>query len=544
MKLNRMLTVTLGAASIALLLGACGSKSSSSSSKQVVTMPADAQLSTMDLSKSTAVATFNTLNNTNEGLYRLGKDSKAEPGMATKETVSKDGLTYTFNIRKNTKWSNGDALTAADFVYSWKRTVNPKTGSQYGYLFSGIKNADAIMNNKMAASKLGIKALGKYKLQITLEKQIPYFKLLLGFPVFYPQDQKVVEKWGSQYGTRSNRLVYNGPFKLAGWNGTGNTWKLVKNNNYWDKKSVKLNGVDYQVVKDKQTGLNQYNQKKLTAVNLSGQQAKNLKSNSDYIERMESSCYYLSLNQKMKLFKNKKIRQAFSMAVNRNTLVNKVLNDGSINTGSFVSKGLAVNPKTGKDFTADATMPATVKYNPTKAKQLWKEGLQELGMSGKTIKLTLLAGDDDSTKQVTQYLQSNLQKNLPGLKITNNNLPSANVLAKQSSHSFQITLSDWFADFSDPITFLNILTTGNSSNQSQWSNKEYDKLIKASSTTDASNPEARWNDMVKAQNVLLDDAGIAPLYQSSAPWLMNSKLKDLVYNTAGANYNFKTAYFK
>lgn len=539
-----MLTVTLGAASIALLLGACGSKSSSSSSKKVVTMPADAQLSTMDLSKSTAVATFNTLNNTNEGLYRLGKDSKAEPGMATKETVSKDGLTYTFNIRKNTKWSNGDALTAADFVYSWKRTVNPKTGSQYGYLFSGIKNADAIMNNKMAASKLGIKALGKYKLQITLEKQIPYFKLLLGFPVFYPQDQKVVEKWGSQYGTRSNRLVYNGPFKLAGWNGTGNTWKLVKNNNYWDKKSVKLNGVDYQVVKDKQTGLNQYNQKKLTAVNLSGQQAKNLKSNSDYIERMESSCYYLSLNQKMKLFKNKKIRQAFSMAVNRNTLVNKVLNDGSINTGSFVSKGLAVNPKTGKDFTADATMPATVKYNPTKAKKLWKEGLQELGMSGKTIKLTLLAGDDDSTKQVTQYLQSNLQKNLPGLKITNNNLPSANVLAKQSSHSFQITLSDWFADFSDPITFLNILTTGNSSNQSQWSNKEYDKLIKASSTTDASNPEARWNDMVKAQNVLLDDAGIAPLYQSSAPWLMNSKLKDLVYNTAGANYNFKTAYFK
>lgn len=539
-----MLIVTLGAASAALLLGACSSsKSSSSSNSQVATMPADAQLSTMDLSKSTALATFNTLNNTNEGLYRLGKNSKAEPGMATKETVSKDGLTYTFNIRKNTKWSNGDALTAADFVYSWKRTVNPKTGSQYGYLFSGIKNADAIMNNKMAASNLGIKALGKYKLQITLEKQIPYFKLLLGFPVFYPQDQKVVEKWGSQYGTRSNRLVYNGPFKLTGWNGTGNTWKLVKNNNYWDKKSVKLSAVNYQVVKDNQTGLNQYNQKKLTGINLSGQQAKNLKHNSDYVERMTSSCYYLSLNQKMKLFKNKKIRQAFSMAVNRNTLVNKVLNDGSINTGSFVSKDLAVNPKTGKDFTEDATIPSTIKYNPTKAKQLWREGLKELGMSG-TIKLTLLAGDEDSTKQVTQYLQSNLEKNLPGLKITNNNLPSANVLAKQAAHSFQITLSDWFADFSDPITFLNILTTGNSSNQPQWSNKEYDKLIKASSTTDANNPEARWNDMVKAQNVLLDDAGIAPLYQSAAPWLMSSKLKGLVYNTAGANYNFKTAYFK
>ncbi|MTV82331.1 peptide ABC transporter substrate-binding protein [Secundilactobacillus folii] len=543
MRIHRLLAVSVSAAAVALLLGACSSNKSTSSSKQAITLPTDQELSTIDLSKSTALSTFNTLNNTNEGLYRLGKNSKAEPGIAKSESVSNDQLTYTYNLRSNAKWSNGDPVTAQDFVYSWRRTVNPTTGSQYGYLFSGIKNADAIQNKKKAVNSLGIKALGKYKLQVTLEKKIPYLKLLLGFPVFFPQNQKVVQKYGKNYGTRSSRMVYDGPFKLTGWNGTGNTWKLVKNSNYWDKKHVKLNTINYQVVKDKGTALNQYNQKKLTGAELSGNQAKNLRKRSDYKSFMQSSAFYLSLNQKMKLFKNKKIREAFSMAINRKQLVNKVLDDGSISTGSFVSKGLATNPKTGKDFTADASYPKSDSYNLPQAKKLWRQGLQELGMSGRTIHLTLLAGDDDNAKQVTQYLQSNLQE-LPGLKITNNNLPSTNVLAKQASHSFQITMSDWFADFSDPITFLNIMTTGNSSNQPQWSNKTYDNLIKASNTTDANNPEARWHDMVQAQNVLLNDAGITPLYQSADPWLMRSSLKGFIYNTAGANYNFKNAYVK
>lgn len=197
--------------------------------------------------------------------------------------------------------------------------------------------------------------MGKYKLKITLEQQIPYFKLLLGFPVFFPQDQKVVEKYGAKYGTRSDKMVYDGPFKLSSWNGTSTAWKLTKNNTYWDKKHVKLNTINYQVTKDPQTGLNQYNSKKLIATNITGNQSKNLKNNKALTNLPTSSSYYLSLNQKMKLFKNLKIREAISMAVNRNTLTQKVLGDGSFNNGSFVSKGLAVNPKTGKDFTSDAT---------------------------------------------------------------------------------------------------------------------------------------------------------------------------------------------
>ena len=184
MKLSKIVKLGAVAALSATFLVACGQKSSSSSSQQVLNWDETAELPTMDLSTATDVVSFDTLNNTMEGLYRLGKDSKLEPGLATKTEVSKDGLTYTFTLRKDSKWSNGDKVTAKDFVYSWQRTVDPKTASQYAYLFSGIKNADDIMNGKADVSTLGVKADGDYKLVVTLDKKIPYFKLLMGFPTF------------------------------------------------------------------------------------------------------------------------------------------------------------------------------------------------------------------------------------------------------------------------------------------------------------------------------------------------------------------------
>lgn len=533
--------VTAGVAGLALLLSACGS-GSSTSKNQTFTMPADSELSTIDLSKSTALGTFDMLNNTNEGLYRLGKNSKPQTGLATKLTQSNQGRHYVIDIRPNTKWSNGDTVTAKDFVYSWQRTVNPKTASQYSYLFSGIKNADAIAKGKMAPSTLGIKATGKYQLSIDLDQQIPYFKLLLGFPVFYPQNQKVVDKYGNGYGTRSDKMVYNGPYRLTHWNGTGTTWTLTKNKTYWDKKAVKMSAIHYQVVKDNQTALNQYNSKKLIGAPLTGNQAKNLQNNKDLISRPQSSSYYLAMNQKMKLFKNLKIREAISMAIDRGQITKRVLGDGSIVNGSFVSKGLATNPKTGKDFTSDITTPASMKYNPTQAKKLWQQGLKETGITNP--KFTLLSADSDAGKKVSEYLQSTLQKNLPGLKVQVSNIPFRSVLARQASHNYQVTFANWFADFADPITFLNILTKGNPSNVPGWSNSEYDQLIKASSTTDANKPDQRWDDMVKAQNIMMKDQGVTPLYQSSAPWLFNQNVKDLVYNSAGASYNFKDTYVK
>ncbi len=526
-------------ATISIALVGCGNKTSQ---KNEINTSTDSELTSVDLSKTTSVDSFNILNNVDEGLFRLGTNSKIEPGIAQSSSVSKDGKTYTFNLRKNAKWSNGDPVVAQDFVYSWQRTLNPKTGSQYGYLFSGIKNADQIQNKKAALSSLGIKAKGKYQLVVSLETRIPYFKLLMGFPVFFPQDSKAVNKFGSSYGTKAADMVYDGPFTLTGWNGNNLQWTLKKNPNYWDKNSVKLSKINFFVEKDPTTGYNLYNQGKLDMNQLSATQAKNLGNNKDMISRKQSSCYYIAFNQKQKAFKNLKIRQAISMAINRKVLVNKVVGGGAIQNDNFVSKGLAVSPRSGTDFTDDTTAPASMNYNPTQARKLFKEGLAEIGQ--KSLSFTLLNSDDYAQKQLSESLQNTLEKNLPNLKVSLNNIPGQVLLSRQASHNFQATIANWFADYSDPVTFLNILTSSNPSNISSWKNSQYDSLINASNGFAAADPQVRWNDMVKAQNLALNQQAIVPLYQSGENWLVKPNVQGVIYNTAGANYNFKDAYIK
>jgi len=541
MGLSHKVAVASIFATTALILVGCG-KSDNSSQKQTITTSTDTELSTVDLSKTTSVSAFNVLNNVDEGLFRLGKNSKVEPGIATDTKVSNNGKTYTFNLRKNAKWSNGDPVTAQDFVYSWRRTLNPKTASQYGYLFSGINNADKIQNKKVAPNTLGVKAVGKYKLVVNLEQKIPYFKLLLGFPVFFPQDSKAVDKYGSRYGTTAKEMVYNGPFTLTGWNGTNLNWTLKKNPNYWDKKNVKLDDIKFNVVKDPSTSLNLYDQKKLDMAQLSATQAKQMGNNKNMVSRKQSSSYYIAFNQKIKAFKNQKIRQAISMSINRSTLANKVIAGGAVETDNFVSKGLAYSPKNGSDFTSDTTAPASMKYNPTEAKKLMTEGLREVGQ--KQLKFTLLNVDTYDQKQLSEYLQSAIEKTLPQVKVSLNNIPGQTVLSRQADQNFQVTVANWFADFSDPVTFLNILTSKNPSNISKWSNSAYDALLNKTNGVNGNNPEARWQDMIDAQNLALQKQAVVPLYQSGEKWLVNSKVKGIIYNTAGANYNYKEAYVK
>ena len=526
----------------ALALTACGSgnKSSSSSDAQVLNWNESAELPTMDLSQATDTVSFTALNNTMEGLYRLGKNSKVEPGIATKTQVSDDGLTYTFTLRKNAKWSNGDPVTAKDFVYSWRRTVDPKTGSQYAYLFDGVANANDIMEGKKAVDTLGIKADGDYTLVVTLDKEIPYFKLLLGFPVFFPQNEKAVEKYGSKYGTASKYMVYNGPFKLTGWTGTNLSWTLAKNDSYWDKKAVKLSKINYKVNKTASTSYNLYQSGKLDATSLSAEQAKQLKGSKEYVSRPQASTFYFEYNQTKKAFQNKKIRQAISMVINRKQFVDKVLGDGSIPAKGLVPEGLS--SYNGEDFATAAYDKTGVEYNVAEAKKLWKEGMAEEGLT--SLDITLLSDDTDGAKKSTEFVQSAIESNLEGANVTAANVPFKTRLDRSQKGDFDIVISAWGADFADPISFLDMFTSNNAYNRGKWKNSEYDALINASKTTDAADPAKRWDDLVKAEKILMEDQGVAPIYQSTQAWVIKSKVKGVIYNSSGANYNFKEAYIK
>lgn len=542
MKLKKFAAVGTVLAVSALTLAACGSNKSSSSGSdaQVLNWNESAELPTMDLSQATDTVSFTALNNTMEGLYRIGKNSKIEPGIAKKTEVSDDGLTYTFTLRKDAKWSNGDPVTAKDFVYSWQRTVDPKTGSQYAYLFDGVANVNDIMNGKKPVTDLGIKAEGDYKLVVTLDKEVPYFKLLLGFPTFFPQNEKAVEKYGSKYGTASKYMVYNGPFKLTGWTGTNLSWTLAKNNAYWDKKAVKLSKINYKVNKTASTSYNLYQSGKLDATSLSAEQAKQLKGSKEYVSRPQASTFYFEYNQTKKAFKNKKIRQAISMVINRKQFVDKVLGDGSIPAKGLVPEGLSSYD--GTDFATAAYEKTGVEYNVEEAKKLWKEGMAEEGLT--SLDITLLSDDTDGAKKSTEFVQSAIESNLEGANVTAANVPFKTRLDRSQKGDFDVVISAWAADFADPISFLDMFTTNNSYNRGKWSNAEYDALVNASKTTDAVDPAKRWDDLVKAEKILMEDQGVSPIYQSTQAWVIKSKVKGVIYNSSGANYNFKEAYVK
>lgn len=513
---------------------------SAASSKKTLNWSIPSELSTIDPSKVNDTYGGDMVSNTLEGLYRLGKNSKIEPGMAKKTTVSNDGLTYTFTLRSNNKWSNGDPVTAQDFVYSWQRTVDPKTASSYAYLFDGIKNANDIMAGTKAPETLGVKAQGKYKLVVTLEKQIPYFKLLMGFDVFFPQNQKAVEKYGDKYGTAAKYMVYNGPFKMVGWDGSNLKWKLVKNNSYWDKKNVKLKQINFQVTKSTTTSYNLYQANKLDQTNLSAEQARQLKNQSGYTVLKQARTNYLEFNQTMPIFQNQKIRQAISYAINRKPLANTVIGGGSTPAKSVVSSGLA--SRDGVDFVNAAKTSVGTTYNKKKAQQLLQEGLKEVGKD--SLSFTLLGDDTDASKKITEYLQSQIEANLPGTKVTVENVPFKTRVTRSQNTDFEVVVSSWQADFSDPISFLDMFTSNNSYNFGKWKNADYDKLITASKTTDATDPAKRWDDLVAASKLLNEDQGVVPLVQINTPQMIRPDVKGLIQNTAGITNNWKNVYFK
>ena len=501
--------VTLAGAALA----ACGNNSNSSAggSKKTLNWMDKTEIEGMDVSKVTDATSFTQLNNTMEGFYRLGKNSKVEPALATKTTTSKDGKTWTFTLRKDDKWSNGDPVTAKDFVYSWRRTVTPSTGSQYSYLFSGIKNADDIVAGKKKPNTLGIKADGKYKVTVTLDKRIPYFKLLMGFPLFFPQNQNA---------------------------GSNLSWKLVKNKNYWDKKNVKLDTINYSVQKTPSTDYNLYQSGKLDAALLGPQASKELKNQKGYTLRKTSSTIYLEMNQKKAPFNNENFRKALSLSIDRKELASSV--GGAAEPADTLSPENMTKVK-GQDYTDLVRGTATKQfntYNKKQAQAYWKKAQKELGKS--SVSFSVLTYDDDASKKGGEFLQSSIESALKGVNVRVQSIPKKTALDHAGNGNYDVFLMGWTADFSDPISFLDLNTSKNSQNWEHYTDSTYDKLIAESKVTPSET--TRWNDLVKAEQRIIDKQGVTPLYHPEEAWMVRPSVKNVVYNGAGAPYNFKEAY--
>jgi oligopeptide transport system substrate-binding protein len=513
---------------------------------QVLNLIMTAEIPTMDSALTTDAVGFDLLNNVNEGLYRLNEENVAVPAIADGEpTVSEDGLVYTFKIR-DSKWSDGTPVTAADFEFAWKRSMNPATASEYGpYMMGGvIKNATAITEGTVDFKELGVKAVDEKTLEVTLEKQVPYFLSLMSFGTFLPQSEAFVTEKGADYATNSDNLISNGPFVLKAWDGTGLSWQLVKNDQYWDAETVQLTEINYDVVKETATAVNLYTTGEKDRAGLSGEYAMQYANDPELVKELETTLFYFKYNQqrngKATPLANKNIREALTKAFNKQDLVDVVLANGSVPANYLVPKAFSFN-EAGEDF-RDINGDMSV-FNAEEAKAAWEKGLSELGVT--EVSLEILGGDSDLSKKMDEYFKSQLEGNLKGLKITLKEVPFNVRLDLDTAGDYDIEVAGWGPDFQDPYTFMNLFLTDGQNNHMSYSNPKYDELVNASAGELAMDPAARYDAMAQAEKLLIEeDFAIGPIYQRGIMSLVKPYVKGVVSHSFGGDYSYKWAYIE
>ncbi|PFD88522.1 peptide ABC transporter substrate-binding protein [Bacillus anthracis] len=510
--------------------------------KQVLNRTEQQEIPTMDTSKSTDTLGAQILGNTMEGLYRLDKDNKPIPAAAESSTKSEDGKKYTFKLRKDAKWSNGDPVTAKDFVYGWQRLLDKNTAAEYAFIAFYIKNAEAINKGEKPLTDLGAKAVDDYTLEVELEKPVPYFLNLLAFPSYYPLNEKFVKEKGDKFGLEADTTLYNGPFVMASWKHEQG-WQLKKNDKYWDNKTVKLEEINYSVVKEVATKVNLYDTGSIDFTLLSGEFVDKYKSNKEeYGEYSEASTFFLRLNQKRNgqdtPLKSKKLREAIALSIDKKGLANVILNNGSKATDQLVPKGLATGPD-GKDY--QGTFKNGLKYDPKKGAAAWEAAKKELGKDQVTIEL--LSYDDGTAKKIADYFKDQIEKNLKGVTVNTKIQPFKQKLKLESAQDYEISFAGWSPDYSDPMTFIDMFESKSPYNQMSYSNPKYDEMVKKAGNELMSDAKKRWETLGKAEKLLLEeDAGMVPLYQTGRAYVMKPNIKGIVKHNISPEYSFKWAY--
>lgn len=464
----------------------------------------------------------NILDNLFEGLATLHPQTlEAQPGMAESWTVSPDGKTYTFKIRKDAKWSDGKELTAEDFVWSWTRTLQPITASEYAYQLYYIKNGEAFNTGKIKDPKqLGVKALDKYTLEVELVNPTPFFIKLTAFRTLFPIPRHVIEKFPGHEWTRDKNMVSNGPYKIMEWK-LNKDIKVVQNEYYWDKNSVRLKGIVFYPTENSDTEEKMFLSGKLHVTNTVPsmkipyyeKESKKLGDQSIYSATPEMATYFYWINVKKKPMDDKRVRRALALTIDRTEIVRDILHAGQIPTGSFTP------PVNG--YTHEGTLPLTV--TPAAIAEA-KKLLTEAGYpDGKGLpKIEIHYNTLEAHKKIAVAIQSMWKKNL-GIDVGLFNQEWKVYLDTQRKFEFQVSRGGWVADYPDPNTFLDLFVTNGGNNHTQWSNPAYDKLIREAAQT--VEEKKRFEFFHKAESILLDELPMIPIYFYTRTRLITPKFR-------------------
>ena len=571
MKKTRALVATVTAGAMVLSMAACGSSAYQETTAAAATEAAgtaaagetaaaqevtgtvsssdlkvmlETPVMSLDPQQATDGTSFEVMANYTDGLTQMDDSGAAIAAVAESWETSDDGLTWTFHLRKDAKWSNGTPVTAKDFVFGWQRAVDPDVASEYAYMLSDIgqvKNAAEIIGGTKDKSELGVTAVDDNTLQVELNAPVSYFLSLMYFPTFYPVNEEFFNTCPDTYGTSPETTLSDGAFVLDSYEPAATEIHLTKNADYYDADKIKLAGIDYQVIQDSQQALLSYQNGDLDLTLLNGDQVDQVQDDPAFKAVGAGYLWYVTPNiSAVPELANDNIRKALTFAIDRTAICEDVLKDGSKPTYTAVPMDFAAGPD-GSDFSADQTKFQDVCADDTaKAAEYWQKGLDELGITSLTLDMVVDA--DDAPQKVATVLQEQWQTALPGLTINLTVEPKKQRVQDLQDGNYQLGLTRWGPDYADPMTYLGMWTTGCSNNYGLWSSTDYDDIIAKCTTGElATDPEGRWSAMYDAEKIVMDQSVIFPLYTQCNAEMLSTNVTGVAFHPVALNRVYKNA---
>lgn len=534
---KRVTALLLALAMIVTAFAGCGSNQSTgtSSGAKTLSVVVGPEPETIDPALNQAADVTTEIQHMFEGLTRYSSDKKYVNAEAKDIKVSSDHLTYTVTLRDDLKWSDGKPVKASDYVYAWQRAVDPKTASQYAYIFDPVKNANEIIAKKKDKSELGVKATDDKTLVITLRTPCAYFLELLSFTAYYPLREDVVEgndKWTQDPKT----YISNGPYKLKEWNHK-ESLVLEKNPYYYEKDKVKIDTLRFVLTDQDAAILSAYKTGEIQfAFPISVDEMDAWKDKPDYMKVNELGITYFEFNVTKKPFNDPRVRKALSLVVDRNYLVEKVTKENQTTATGFVPLGMNDVDSTkqfrvvGGDYYS--TKKADYEKNVAEAKKL----LAEAGYpNGKGFPAFEYSTNPSTANQAVAEALQNMWKTELGIKCTIAQEEWAVFIDSRNKGNFSVSRGGWSADYNDPVSFLDLFVTGGGNNDPKYSNTKYDALIQKVKSTDDNT--VRMPLLHQAEDILIgQDMVVAPLFYRCRSILMNTNIKGYYNSPLGFDY--------
>ncbi len=465
-----------------------------------------------------------------EGLLTQKADGTLAPGVATRWEVSDDKKTYTFHLRDNARWSNGDPVTAQDFVYAWRRAVDPKLASPYsGYMrLMSIENAADIIEGKKPVEELGVKALDNLTFQVRLSNPLPYFPTMVVHTTTMPTHRATIEKYGDKW-TRPGNMVSNGAYTLKE-HVLNERLVRVRNPMYWNDKNTIIDKVVALVINDENQAFNRYQAGELDMAGVPTGQYKRLKKKMpDEVYSVPRLCsYYYALNVEKKPLDDVRVRKALAYAVNRDIITRNILQAGQIPAYTFT-------PGSTANFEVPQVPYAkmTQKERDAKAREL----LEQAGYGrDNPLEVTILYNTSEGHKKIAIAI-SQMWKRTLGVKTTLENQEWKTFLNTRDVGDFQIARAAWCGDYNEASTFLELMMSNSEYNDSNYKNPEVDRLMEESKTMDNPNPN-----YTRVEEIIAEDFPIIPIYHYTNTFLLKPYLKGWPFGNVENNWYSRNLY--